>query len=60
MKKRIKKNINIEKIKILNAHSILLFFYQSLFGSVVIYVELGREDHSLIPRNYDWEGARTT
>jgi hypothetical protein len=26
----------------------------------VIDVELGREDHSLIPRNYDWEGARTT
>jgi hypothetical protein len=26
---------------------------RSLVGSVVIDVEFGREDHGLIPRNYD-------
>jgi hypothetical protein len=34
--------------------------YQSLVGSVVIAVELGREDHGSIPRNFDREGAGTT
>ncbi|WJX61997.1 hypothetical protein P8452_47042 [Trifolium repens] len=32
---------------------------QSLVGSVVIGAELGREDHSSIPRNCDREGAGT-
>jgi hypothetical protein len=34
--------------------------YQSLVGSVVIGVELGREDHGSIPRNCDQEGDGTT
>jgi hypothetical protein len=33
---------------------------QSLVGSMVIVVELGREYHGSIPRNCDREGAGTT
>jgi hypothetical protein len=31
-----------------------------LVGSVVIDVELDRDDYNSIPHNYDREGARTT
>jgi pyrimidine operon attenuation protein/uracil phosphoribosyltransferase len=33
---------------------------QSLVGLVVIDAEFDRDDHSLIPRNYDRERAGTT
>jgi hypothetical protein len=36
------------------------YVYQSLVGSVVIDVELGREDHGSIPRNYNRKEAETT
>jgi hypothetical protein len=31
----------------------------NVVGSVVIDTELDRKDHGSIPRNYDWERART-
>jgi hypothetical protein len=35
-------------------------FHQSFVSSVIIYDELGRNDHSSILHNCDWEGAETT
>jgi hypothetical protein len=35
-------------------------FNQSLVGSVVIHIELSKEDHNSIPQNYNREGAGTT
>jgi hypothetical protein len=43
----------------LNSRSNKGLIYQSLVGSVVIGAELGTEDHSSIPRNYDREGTET-
>jgi hypothetical protein len=36
----------------------IIRFHQSLVGSVVIDIELGREDHGSIPRNCDREGLK--
>jgi hypothetical protein len=36
------------------------YLHQLLVGSMVIGVELGREDHDLIPRNCDQKGVGTT
>jgi hypothetical protein len=48
------------KLIVLNLVYKNIIFYQSLVGSVVIDIELGRENHGSIPHNCDREGAKTT